>query len=172
MPVNDLVYGMLKEEGGFQKALKDVLENDLDMTVNEFCRSTGISQSTMYKILEEKREPNLRTVRMIIKAVKALEEPESDDYIAVIASHEVLQNLEKRIEIEGRPVFLREYPVATVEDAIIAAVRAERDGALAIICAPIVTTTVEKIVSIPVTPAIPSASIMRAVEKVKKDLWG
>ena len=69
MPVNDLIAGMLKEEGGFQKALKDVLENDLDMTVNEFCRQTNVSQSTMYKILEEKREPNLRTVRMIIKAV-------------------------------------------------------------------------------------------------------
>lgn len=172
MPVTDLIYGMLREEGGFQKALKEILENELDMTVNEFCRSTGVSQSTMYKILEEKREPNLRTARAIIKAVKALGEPESEDYIAVIASHEVLQNIEKRIEIDGRPVFLKEYPVTTVEDAIIAAVRAERDGALAIVCAPIVTTTVEKIVSIPVTPAIPSASIMRAVEKVKKDLWG
>lgn len=172
MVFNDLIYGMLREEGGFQKALKSVLEDDLNLTVNEFCRITGISQSTMYKILEEKREPNLRTVRMIIKAVKALEEPDSEDYIAVIASHEVLQNIDKRIEIEGRPVFLKEYPVTTVEDAIVAAVRAERDGALAIVCAPIVTPTVEKIVSIPVTPAIPSASIMRAVEKVKKDLWG
>ena len=55
MPINDLVSGMLKEEGGFQKALKDILENELNMTVNEFCRLTGVSQSTMYKILEEKR---------------------------------------------------------------------------------------------------------------------
>ena len=53
MPINDLVSGMLKEEGGFQKALKDILENELNMTVNEFCRLTGVSQSTMYKILEE-----------------------------------------------------------------------------------------------------------------------
>ena len=172
MPVNDIVSGMLREEGGFQKALKEILDNEMDMTVNEFCQATGISQSTMYKILEEKREPNLRTVRAIIKALKAMSEPDSHDYIAVIASHEVLQNLEKKVDIDGRPVTLKEYPVATVEDAIIAAVRAERDGALAIICAPIVTPTVEKIVSIPVTAAIPSASIMRALEKVKKDLWG
>lgn len=171
MSVNDLISGMLREEGGFQKALKDMLDNELMMTVNEFCRFTGISQSTMYKILEEKREPNLRTVRMIIKAVKGLSEPDADDYIAIIASHEVLQNLEKRIEVDGRTIILKEYPVATVEDAIIAAVRAERDGALAIICAPIVTPTVEKIVSIPVASAIPSASIMRAVEGVKNDLF-
>ena len=171
MPVNDLIAGMLKEEGGFQKALKDVLENDLDMTVNEFCRQTNVSQSTMYKILEEKREPNLRTVRMIIKAVKSLEDNDSDDYIAVIASHIVFENLEKKIEVNGRTVVLKEYPVATVEDAIIASVRAERDGALAIICAPIVAPTIEKIVSIPVSTVVPTNSVMRAVERVRKDLY-
>ena len=170
MSVNDLITGMLKEEGGFQKALKDILENDLNMTVNEFCRETGISQSTMYKILEEKREPNLRTVRMIVKAIKGLSDSEVDDYIAVIASHIVFENLEKRIEVNGRIIILKEYPVATVEDAIIAAVRAERDGALAIICAPIVAPTVEKIVSIPVSTVIPTNSIVRAIDRVKNDL--
>ena len=171
MPINDLISGMMKEEGGFQKALKDVLENDLNMTVNEFCRKTGISQSTMYKILEEKREPNLRTVRMIVKAVKSISEPDNNDYIAVIASHIVFENLQKNIDVNGRNVILKEYPVATVEDAIIAAVRAERDGALAIICAPIVAPTVEKIVSIPVSTVVPTTSINRAVDRVKKDLY-
>ncbi len=172
MPINDLISGMLKEEGGFQKALREMLENELEITVNEFCHVAGISQSTMYKMLEDKREPNLRTVRAVFKAVKSLMEPNSDDYIAIIASHEVLQNLDRSVDVDGRPVVLRDYPVATVEDAIIAAVRAERDGALAIVCAPIVTPTVEKIVSIPVKPAIPSQSILRAVEEVKKDLYG
>jgi predicted transcriptional regulator len=171
MPINDLITGMLKEEGGFQKALKDVLENDLNMTVNEFCHETNISQSTMYKILEEKREPNLRTVRMIIKGIKSLETNHSDDYIAVIASHIVFENLEKTIEVNGRNVILKEYPVATVEDAIVASVRAERDGALAIICAPIVAPTIEKIVSIPVSTVVPTNSVMRAVERVRNDLY-
>ena len=172
MSVNDLISGMLKEEGGFQKAFKEMLDNELDMTVNEFCQEAGISQSTMYKMLEDKREPNLRTIRAIIKAAKNLLEPNSDDYIAVIASHEVLQTLVKTIDVDGRPVTLKEYPVATVEDAIVAAVRAERDGALAIVCAPIVTPTVEKIVSIPVTPVIPSSRIIRAIEKLNRDLYG
>ena len=48
MTVNDLVSGMLREEGGFQKALREELER-LDIPVNEFCRITGISQSTMYQ---------------------------------------------------------------------------------------------------------------------------
>lgn len=171
MSVNDLISGMLKEEGGFQKALRDVLENELDVTVNEFCKATGISQSTMYKIMEEKREPNLRTVRMIIKAVKMMSGPDTEDYIAVIASHVVFENLQKRIDVNGRSVVLKEYPVATMEDAIIAAVRAERDGALAIVCAPIVAPTIEKVVSLPVSTVIPTTSVMRAVERVKSDLY-
>lgn len=129
MSVSDLINGMLKQEGGFQKALKTVLDEELKMTINEFSRLSGISQSTMYKILEDKREPNLRTVRNIIKAVKALSDPASEDFIAIIASHQVTKTLPKSINSDGREIFLREYPVSTVEDAIVAAVKAERDGA-------------------------------------------
>ena len=108
---------------------------------------------------------------MIVKAVMSLSKTEGTDYIAVIASHIVFENLQKTMEINGRTVILKEYPVATVEDAIIASVRAERDGALAIICAPIVAPTVEKIVSIPVSTVVPTNSIMRAIERVKKDIY-
>ena len=168
--VDDLVAGMIREEGGFQKALRNVLENDLHMTINEFCKSTGISQSTMYKIVEEKREPNLRTARMIIRSVRILSNSFSENFIAVIASHQVLQTLEHDSEVDGQLVRLREYPVSTVEDAIIAAVRAERDGALGVVCAPIVTPTIERIITIPVSPVMPTASISTAVERLKRDL--
>ena len=168
--VDDLVAGMILEEGGFQKALRNVLENDLHMTINEFCKSTGISQSTMYKIVEEKREPNLRTARMIIRSVRILSNSFSENFIAVIASHQVLQTLEHDTEVDGQLVRLREYPVSTVEDAIIAAVRAERDGALGVVCAPIVTPTIERIITIPVSPVMPTASISTAVERLKRDL--
>lgn len=170
MSVNELVSGMLREEGGFQKALRNILDDELGITVNEFCRISGISQSTMYKILEEKREPNLRTVRAIFRAVKMIADAPEDQFIAVIASHQVLQNLNRQVEVGDRIVLLREYPVATVEDAIIAAVRAEREGALAVVCAPIVAPTVERILTIPVSPVIPTDSIIEAIEKIRKDL--
>ena len=93
--VDDLIAGMVREEGGFQKALRRVMENDLHMTVNEFSRATGIPQSTMYKILEDQREPNLRTARAIIRAVKIMSAESGQNFIAVIASHHVLQVLEK-----------------------------------------------------------------------------
>ena len=57
--------------------------------------------------------------------------------------------------------------MSTVEDAIIAAVRAERDGALGVVCATIVAPTVEKILSIPVSRAIPSTSVLKAIDRLK-----
>ena len=170
MTVSDLIAGMLREDGGFQKAFRSILDDELNMSLNEFCQLSGISQSTMYKILEDKREPNLRTVRQVIKVIKSLKiimEPEDSHFIAVIAFTTVLENLPKSIDLDGLQVNVREYPVSTVEDAIIAAVRAERDGALGVVCAPIVAPTVEKILSIPVSRVIPTSSVLVAIDRLK-----
>ena len=55
MTVSDLINGMLREDGGFQKAFRSILDDELNMSLNEFCQLSGISQSTMYKILEDKK---------------------------------------------------------------------------------------------------------------------
>ncbi|MDR0778727.1 MAG: transcriptional regulator [Methanomassiliicoccaceae archaeon] len=170
MSDKELISGMLREEGGFQKALRNVLANELDMTINEFCLSTGISQSTMYKILEEKREPNLRTIRAIIKAVRYLSAKPDERFIAIIASHQVLKTISDTVKVGNRDILLREYPVATMEDAIVSAVMAERDGALAVVCAPIIAPTIERILMIPVAPVIPTTSIFEAIDKIRKDI--
>ena len=166
MTVADLISGMLREEGGFQKAFRDILDNELDMSLNEFCQVAGISQSTMYKLLEDRREPNLRTVRQVIKALKVIMRAEESRFIAVIASTNVLDTLPKTVDYNGTAVNVKEYPVGTVEDAIIAAVRAERDGALGVVCAPIVAPTVEKILSIPVSRVIPTESVTLAMDRL------
>ena len=168
MTVSDLISGMLREDGGFQKAFRSIWDDELGMSLNEFCQLSGISQSTMYKILEDKREPNLRTVRQVIKALKILMEADDSHFIAVIASTTVVENLPRTIEMEGGVVInVREYPVSTVEDAIIAAVRAERDGALGVVCAPIVAPTIEKILAIPVSRVIPTSSVMLAIDHLR-----
>ena len=168
MTVSDLISGMLREDGGFQKAFRSILDDELGMSLNEFCQLSGISQSTMYKILEDKREPNLRTVRQVIKALKILMEADDSHFIAVIASTTVVENLPRTIEMEGGVVInVREHPASTVEDAIIAAVRAERDGALGVVCAPIVAPTIEKILAIPVSRVIPTSSVMLAIDRLR-----
>jgi predicted transcriptional regulator len=78
-----------------------------------------------------------------------------------------MESLPKTMTVGGRTVKIREYPISTVEDAIIAAVRAERDGALAIVCAPIIAVTVKKILRIPVSPVMPLGSVLRALDDIK-----
>ena len=167
MTVEDLVANMLREEGGFQKSLKSILNDELEMSLGEFCQISGISQSTMYKILEDKREPNLRTVRQIVKALRTIYKDSDEEFVAVIASTKFMECLPKSMEVHGRDIVIREYVISTVEDAIIAAVRAERDGALGIVCAPIIAPTIEKILSIPVAPVIPRDSVLHALESIK-----
>jgi Predicted transcriptional regulator with an HTH domain len=167
MTVDDLVASMLREEGGFQKAFKNILDDELEMTLSEFCSISGISQSTMYKILEEKREPNLRTIRQIVKTLKILYRVGNNNFVAVIASSTFMESLPKTMEADGQILNIREYTISTVEDAIIAAVRAERDGAVGIVCAPIIALTVEKIITIPVSPVMPLGSVLKALDVIK-----
>ena len=162
---NELISGMLREEGGFKDALRRVLEEELQMSVHEFCSKTGLSLSTVYKIMQEEREPNLRTVRRVIKAIRRLEKHPGGNFIAVIASRPVLDRIEERIvRIGGKNIKVKEYPASTMEEAIICAVNAEKDGALAVVCAPIIAPTIEKILTIPVSVVIPRESMLRAIE--------
>ncbi len=166
---NELIAGILRGEGGFREALRRVLKEDLRMSVHEFCERTGLSSSTVYKIMQEEREPNLRTVRSVIKAVRKLEKHPGGNFIAVIASRPVLDRIEERIvKIGDQNVRVKEYPAATMEEAIISAVMAEKDGALAVVCAPIIAPTIEKILTIPVSVVIPRESMLRAIESPAK----
>lgn len=170
MTVQDLITSMLREEGGFQKGFREILENELHLSLNEFCKVAGVSQSTMYKILEERREPNLRTVRLIIKAIDKINRKDEELFIAVIASSRFMEGLPHSMDtVSSGQVILREYTVTTVEEAITAAVRAERDGSLAVICAPIVANTIEKILSIKVYPVFPVDSVIKIIDQIKND---
>lgn len=87
---SELMAGIVREEGGFRNSLKKILEEDLQMSVNEFCSKTGLSTSTIYKLMSESREPNLRTVREIIRAIRRIENKPYGNFIAVIAARPVL----------------------------------------------------------------------------------
>ncbi|NTV00014.1 MAG: transcriptional regulator, partial [Methanoregulaceae archaeon] len=78
---------------------------------------------------------------------------------------------ERNAEVDGRRIRVREYPVHTMEDAIVAAVRAEREGASAIVCAPIVSSIIEQLVHIPVATIIPRESVQRAIELAARKAW-
>jgi predicted transcriptional regulator len=164
-PVDRLVKGALGSDEEFVAALDQVIRHDLRITVKELAEASGIAQSSLYKIIHGERSPNLSTLRQIVRGIRSFSRQEEGDFIGLIAARPVLESVEdRRTVVDGRPVIVREYPVHTIEDAIIAAVRAEREGAVAIVCAPIVSAVIEQMVKIPVATIIPRDSVQRAIE--------
>ncbi|MGI5991226.1 MAG: helix-turn-helix domain-containing protein [Methanosarcina sp.] len=155
----------------FQKTLSAVIKEDLNLTAVDFAKKASIPPSTLYKILSGNRDPNIKTLRQIVKTIRDIKESDSGEFIAVIAARSVLDNIvETKKKIAGRLVTIREYSATSMEEAIIAAVNAERDGAKALVCAPIVSPTVEKILNIPVTTIIPKSSLIDAIELALKKM--
>ncbi|MDM7938756.1 MAG: helix-turn-helix domain-containing protein [Methanothrix sp.] len=161
--VERVMHSAFQSDDKLRETLKEVL-GDLGLSAREFSKASGIPQSTLYKILSGHREPNITTLRQIVKTIHQLEGPEGD-FIAIIAARPVLDKIsEKKMKIGNKMLTLREYSATTIEEAIIAAIRAERDGASALVCAPIVSPTVERLLSIPVATIIPQDSVIRAIE--------
>lgn len=163
-PAYRIIRAALDSDEALRETLEAVIRDDLGMTAAEFALASNISPSTLYKVLSGDREPGLKTLRRIISAVQRMQGGGRGEFIAVIAARPVLDKIEeRRLRIDGELVTIREYPANSVEEAIIAAVRSERDGATALVCAPIVSSTVEKVLSIPVATIMPRESVAEAI---------
>ena len=114
------------------------------------------------------RDPRLSTVKKIV----AVLEPGRDRFIAIIAARFLLDSLEVReTEVGGKKFLIRGYSANSLDECIIAAARAEKDGASGIVCAPILASIVEKIVDIPVGMLRPELSVVsEAITSVAKKI--
>lgn len=169
--VEKIIVSVFESDDAFQTTLSKAIKDDLNITVLDFSEQANIPSSTMYKILSGNREPNIKTLRQIVKTVRKLEGSEHGEFIAVIAARPVLDSIsETKRKIGGTLLTIREYSATSIEEAIIAAVRAEREGAKALVCAPIVSTTVEKILRIPVATIMPKNSMIEAIELAAKKI--
>ncbi|MFN3384508.1 MAG: helix-turn-helix domain-containing protein [Archaeoglobaceae archaeon] len=152
----------------FGKKLEALIKNELKMEIREFAKEAGISESTIYKIVSGRREPNLKTLRQIAVFI-AKKIKKTEDFIAVIASRSVLNMLMSYfVEVDEKRIPIREYSANSFEEAVISAVKAERDGAKAIVCAPILSPTLEKIVRVPIVTIIPKEDLLNAVKLAGK----
>ncbi len=166
---NELIDSILESDETFRETLKRILKTELGMSIPEFSKKSGISQSTIYKIISENREPNLRTLRQIVSAIRKIEGLKSEPFIAIIVARSVLNKIEeRRMKISGKELMIREYPANSMEETIISAIKAERDGAVAVVCAPIVSTTIEKVLRIPVATIMPKDSMKEAIKLAAK----
>jgi predicted transcriptional regulator len=134
----------------FQKDFRGALEQELgrkQMTIRELSARSGIPAATIYKISSGARDPRFSTVRALVTAL----EPFEQDIIAVIGAKFLVDTLGTSMQAPGGKTFrIRGYAANTFEECIIAAVRAEKEGACGIICAPILSALIERIVDIPV----------------------
>ena len=171
MTADDLIRAAVDSDEAFIKELGRVIKEELRMTAAEFSEKSGIPASTIYKLLSGHREPNIKTLRQIVTVLRKMEGVERTEFIAVIAARPVLDYItEKKLKVKGRLLTIREYSATSMEEAIIAAIRAERDGAKAVVCAPIVSTTVEKVLRIPVATIMPRDSLIEAIELAAKKM--
>jgi len=141
-------------EADFAAALSEELERR-NMTVKDLADQTGIPASTLYKVSMGERDPRLSTVKKIVSVL----EPERHRFIAVIAAKFLLDSFETRdMEWNGQKFAIHGYSAHSLDECIVAAARAEKDGASGIVCAPILASIVEKIVDIPVGMLRPELS--------------
>jgi predicted transcriptional regulator len=162
--MRNLQKASMESDQKFRQAMHEVLES-LGWTVQELSKRAGVSPSTIYKITNEERSPSLAVLRKILNAVREAEGLRAGNFIALIVTRRVLDEvIERSVDIGGETVKIREYPAATVEDAIVSAIRAERDGAVAVVCAPIVSPTIERILDIPIATIVPKDSVTEAIK--------
>lgn len=170
--VHKLMRAILEDADAFPTALRSVLKEDLKVSVVDFAEASGIPQPTIYKLLSGEHEPNLRTVRLCVRAILALEGQRSGGFVAVVAPPAALSRMSvaKLSEECGSPI--KEYPAATVEDAIVSGVWAERDGALAIVTNSLEGGYLRRAVTIDVHTPDPTegleAAVRRAAERARR----
>ncbi len=171
MTADDLIKAAVESNEAFIKEFERIIKDELHMTATEFSEKSGIPASTIYKLLSGHREPNIKTLRQIVSVLRKFEAKGKTEgsgvsgFIAVIAARPVLDIItEKKLKVKDRLLTIREYSATSMEEAIIAAIKAERDGAKAVVCAPIVSTTIEKILRIPVATIMPRDSLFEAIE--------
>jgi len=152
---------------GFKTALQEEIERK-GVSIRELANRAEIPVATLYKITSGERDPRFSTVQAIVNALQ----PSDGDFVAVIAAKFLLEDIESsRIDVGDRRMKVRGYPAYTMEECIISAVRAEKEGALGIVCAPILASIIERIVDIPVAIMKPQAeTIIEALRTLDRRL--
>jgi predicted transcriptional regulator len=163
--LHKLMRALLEDADAFPAALRAILREDLKVSVAEFAQAAGIPQPTLYKILSGEHEPNLRTVRLCVRAIIALEGTNARGFIAVVAPPATLGRVDRASLGREMGVLIKEYPAATVEDALVAGVWAEREGALSIVTGPLEGSYLRRVTTLDVLIPEPDESLETAVRR-------
>lgn len=152
-------------EVDFRTALEEELRRR-NMSIRELAGQSGIPVATLYKISSGEVDVRLSTMKKIVSVL----EPERPAFVAVIAAKFLLDEMEgHETTIKDKVYRIRGYTANSIEECIIAAVMAEKEGAAGIICAPVLASIVEKIVDVPVAIIKPkTATVLDALDVIAR----
>ncbi len=172
MTVDDnLLWAAIESDDAFREELKRVLDEELYMSARDFARAAGLGESTFYKMLSGGRRPNLTSLRRVILAVQDRLCEKRGKFVALIVSRTLSEEMATRVsKMDLGDLSVKVYPAFNTEEAIIQSIEAERAGAVALVCAPIVSTTIEKILHIPVATIQPRECVLDAIG-LAADKW-
>jgi len=110
MTAEELIRAAMESDEAFIKEFQRIIKEEFRLTAVDFSERAGIPASTIYKLLSGQREPNIKTLRQIVAALRKMERTEKHDFIAVIAARPVLDYItEKKLKVGGRLLTIREY---------------------------------------------------------------
>jgi predicted transcriptional regulator len=161
---SNILAASLRSDAELAKELRRVLD-ELGISASKFSKMSGIPLSTIKKVLRGRGGVTLSTLRKILRAIEQIEGRSAKPFVAVIAAVTTLSKLRSlSFKFQEQVVAVKEYGVSSLDEAIKASLRAQSDGAAAIVCAPIVAQLIKDVVSIPiVTLDVCGEDIERAV---------
>ncbi|MGF3498636.1 MAG: helix-turn-helix domain-containing protein [Candidatus Methanosuratincola sp.] len=161
-----LISAAMESNERFAEMLKSVMKKK-GITVRDLSAGSGVPVSTINKMLSEERDIRLSTFREVIRYIASQSmEVVGDITVGIIAARPALNALSRhQLPVKGKKVIIKEYPANNLEEAIICAIRAERNRVQGLVCASIVATTVEKFVRIPiVTIKVEESNIIESLK--------
>ena len=148
------MFSKMVFEKDFRTALEDELRRQ-GMTIRELADKAGIPTATLYKLSSGERDVRLSTIKRIVQVL----EPRLPPFIAVIAAKFLLDEIEgQKITIGEQTCVIRGYTANSIEE-----------GAVGIVCAPVLASMVEKIVDVPVAIMKPGPkTVLDALDVIRK----
>jgi predicted transcriptional regulator len=147
--IQRLINAALKSDAEFGIEFKKALIIS-GIKLRDFSNISGIPLSTLKKVVSGKNSIRICTLRAIINGFKNIyREDYKNGFIALLATRQVVERILSSKELIGLNIKVKGYPVNTLDDVYKAAMKATRDGAKAIVAAPIVSQMLQDFIDTP-----------------------
>ena len=165
--VDELLSAAMDSNEAFIGKLRSTMRQ-LRISTKELSEGSGVPLSTLNKILSEGRDLRCSTMREILNYLRSHVEYSAEIVIGIIATRPSLDNISKhQLMVNGKRVFLKEYPASSIEDVIMNGVKAERDRVNGLVCASIVANMIEKFVRVPIMSIkVEESNVLDAVSQL------